>query len=346
MRGGCTVTLRQAAALLALVGVTLLARPALATPSAKLTYLRGPGAERCPDEDALRKAVSARLGYDLFFPWASKTVVAEITHTAGRKGFRGRVKIVDAQGLVRGERALDATSDDCAEIMRALALAISIAVDDLDLDAVPPPAPAPVPPAAEPGLEPAPPPSPAETGQPGSPPPPDRPRPPRPDVPRRLSFEGWITPLASVGVAPEASLGVVAAAGVRYGLVSLSLEARGDLPASGGDTSGKVQTFLVLGSVAPCLHAPRPLFVCGLASLGTFQEQGTDLQHPRSGAAPFRAVGGRIGVELPLSSLVFFLAHVDGLGTLTRHTVQIDNQEAFTLPAFSASVGFGAGMHF
>jgi hypothetical protein len=326
----------------------LVAGPAAATPSAKLTYLRGPGAERCPDETELRKAVAARLGYDLFFPWATKTVVAEITKA--RRGFRGRIKIVDREGLVRGERALDATSEDCGDVMRALALAISIAVDDLDLDQAPAPPPAattppvpltPEPPPPESALEPRP--------EPSAPDRPSRGGAPAPVPPARggVSLEAWLTPQASVGVAPETSLGLVADVGARYGRVSIGAELRGDLPASGGTAaSGRVQTYVLLGSIVPCFHAPTPLFVCAVVSAGTFQEQGTEIRSPRSGAAPFGAAGVRLGIERPISSYAFFLAHADGLATVARHTVQIDGQTAYTLPPFSASVGFGAGVHF
>lgn len=37
----------------------------MASPSSRLVYVRGRGAETCPDEAALRAAVAARLGYDL-----------------------------------------------------------------------------------------------------------------------------------------------------------------------------------------------------------------------------------------------------------------------------------------
>lgn len=112
------------------------AAPAGATPSAKLTYVRGPGAEACPDESELRRAVAARLGYDPFFPTAPQAIVAQIHARArpdGRRGYRGDVQIVNEHGIVRGERALETKSEDCAEMVRALALGISIAVDDLDV---------------------------------------------------------------------------------------------------------------------------------------------------------------------------------------------------------------------
>ena len=135
---------RRMAAAVAAALLGLAAR-AEASPSAKLTYLRAEGAERCPDEAELRKAVAARLGYDVFFPWAKTTVVVEITRAP--KGFHGAVKFVGASGLVKGQRALDSKSDDCADIVRALALTVSIAIDDFGLDgSVPAPAPEPAPP--------------------------------------------------------------------------------------------------------------------------------------------------------------------------------------------------------
>ena len=47
---------------------------AWAAASARLVYVRGPGAEECPGEEALRAAVGTRLGYDPFFAWAPDTL--------------------------------------------------------------------------------------------------------------------------------------------------------------------------------------------------------------------------------------------------------------------------------
>jgi hypothetical protein len=48
------------------------------TASARLVYVRGPGAEDCPGEQAIRAAVGARLGYDPFLAWARDTMFVEI----------------------------------------------------------------------------------------------------------------------------------------------------------------------------------------------------------------------------------------------------------------------------
>jgi hypothetical protein len=338
--------IRKALAFLTALALALSwARDARATPSAKLTYVRGPGAERCPDEATLRQAVADRLGYDLFFPWATKTVVAEIDRE--KRGYTARIKIVDASGLARGERALRATSEDCGQIVRALALAISIAVDDLDLDRAPPPPPAssptPPPPAA-------PPPEPV----PEVPPPPPPAPPPKlpPDVPPRrerrgFAFEAWVAPTVSSGVAPKASVGGVVAVGGRYRFLSLDVEARADAPATGGTTqAGAVTTTIDAGAVAGCLHAPAPLFLCATGLLGTFFAEGHDVAAPKSVQAPYRAVGGRIGLEVPIVWHLYFLAQADALANLTRHTVQVSGEDTYTLGAGSLSVGAGVGVLF
>jgi hypothetical protein len=67
---------------LALALMTLSARSAGATPSARLVYTRSADAASCPDEVALRSAVSARFGYDPFFAWAKQTVLVEIARSA------------------------------------------------------------------------------------------------------------------------------------------------------------------------------------------------------------------------------------------------------------------------
>ncbi len=117
-----------------------------ASPSAKLVYVRGPGAEGCPGEAELRKAVATRIGYDPFFPTASKTVIAQVTRSP--VGYRSHVQIVGDDGNVRGDRELASKGDDCAEIVSTVALAVSIALDDLDEpppSAVPTPTPTPTP---------------------------------------------------------------------------------------------------------------------------------------------------------------------------------------------------------
>src|SRR5262245_35159385 len=122
--------MRTVASVVACLTALLVARIAGASPSAKLVYVRGTGAEACPGEAELRKDVATRLGYDPFFPVAQKTVVAQVSKVAG--GYRGRVQIVADDGKLRGERELATKGQDCRELVHALALAVSVALDDLD----------------------------------------------------------------------------------------------------------------------------------------------------------------------------------------------------------------------
>src|SRR5207237_463427 len=99
------------------------ARTANASPSARLVYARDPSAAACPDEGRLREAVSRRVGYDPFFPWAKLTVVVEMT--SDTRVFTARVMAVDAAGLSRGIRELKSGIDGCRGLIDDAALAIS-----------------------------------------------------------------------------------------------------------------------------------------------------------------------------------------------------------------------------
>jgi hypothetical protein len=237
---------------------------------------------------------------------------------------------------VRGARSLDATSQDCADIVRALALAISIALDDLGVDepdakgsVSPAPAPAPEP---EPEPEPVPAPEPAPAPKP---------------KPALVVPAVWVAPVLSFGSAPAPAFGFHADFELRYGLAFVDLEVQADVPAAGGASpEGQVRTFLVLGSIAPCVSWPKPFFGCALLSAGGFQETGVDLASPVSQSAPFLAAGGRIGVQIPFLTRYFLVAHGDALGVLTRHTVLIDGMPAYPQPVLIGRIGAGAGVRF
>lgn len=121
---------------------TVPARPAL--PVAELHYARHAGAENCPDEPTLRKAVSARMGRDPFLSAAS-TPVAPLPSPAptparpslrltvavqpARRGLQARIDLQDARGRVVATRRLGSPASDCNELGAALALALALAID-------------------------------------------------------------------------------------------------------------------------------------------------------------------------------------------------------------------------
>ena len=137
------------ASLLATALVSGTPKAARAAASAHLVYLRGPGAEGCPGEQAVRAAVSTRLGYDPFFPWARDTLFAEIT--AGKGDFHVDIKLVDGDNLQRGGRDITVKGNDCSAVIDAMGLTISLTIDPSSITgAAPssPPSPPPPPPDA------------------------------------------------------------------------------------------------------------------------------------------------------------------------------------------------------
>jgi hypothetical protein len=335
---------RRAASGLALAAVVVAltsTRHALASPSAKLVYVRGEGTASCPDEKELRRAVAARIGYDPFFPTASKTVVAQVNRSP--KGYRAKVQIVGDDGNVRGERDLSTQGDDCAELILTMGLAISIALDDLD-DA----------PTSAPGAT-------AETA--GSPAAEDPPRAavaettPR-DTPaatpvappsaatRRLTLMASAGPALSIGAAPSASVGGGVSATIRYSWAAARLALRADLPASGDlDGGGRITTSSVLATAALCIRGDVP-FVCAGAGVGSFATTTESIARPASDSALLALVVATGGVDLALGPQVYLEPFVDAGFVVTRHRIAIDRTSGYVVPLLAGTAGLHLGFRF
>jgi hypothetical protein len=212
--------------------VVLMSEPTRAqdVPHARLRYDRG--SDSCPDEAALRDAVSARLGYVPFADDAALVIEATIRRTG--RGFRGELRVLAADGTLRGERSVASADGDCDELGRALALAISVAIDPLSLTrgaatSVPEPVVEPAPsqetecaPCAEVPV--CPPPVEAETNVSSVAPPQAR---------REIVVSLGVGVHAAIEAAPAQTIGATLDVAVRIGEhVSIGLEARADLPQS------------------------------------------------------------------------------------------------------------------
>jgi hypothetical protein len=312
-------------------GSIAFATNAAASPTARLVFSRAPGAESCPDEAALRRAVSARVGYDPFFAWADKTIVT--TMTAAPPGFAAQVDMVDAHGVRHGARELH-TEQGCGDLLEVAALAIAIAIDPRLLAVqLPPPAPA-QPAEASPALDPVP-------AVPAAPPPPSKviadaaAQPPA----APLRIEATAAAVVSVGAAPEPAAGFGLGFAVGGGALSLAVEGRVDAPtwepAAGG---GKVGAWLALGSLVPCVHG-GPVFVCAIGQLGSMKASGEGAPAVRSETLPWRAVGGRFGATAPLSEVLAVRVGMDFLANLTRQTLALNGTATWTAPVVTASLG-------
>jgi len=314
------------------------ARTAHAAASVRLVYVRGPGAEQCPPEDLVHAAVRSRLGYDPFIVWAHDTLFAEVTRSAG--AFRARVKLVDDTNTERGAREMSVPGDDCAAVIEAIGLTISLTIDPNSL--IGPPQSQPTPPqqaetATEPELTPA----------KAAPTPRDTPAPSLPTQPRALSVHMGLGVIGSLGTAPAATAGAIFSVGAGWRALTLDLEGRADLPATGASTvpTAQVRSWLLAGSIVPCLHVGR-FFGCGVASVGDQGATSTGIPMRREDHASWWAAGARAGTEFSVAGPLFFRVYVELLGTLARNVLFIDGEQAYRFPPGSGGVGFSLARRF
>ncbi len=322
------------------LAIALAASPAMGAPSARLTYVREPGADACPDEEGLRRAVAARLGYDPFFVWAKVTVVALVRREPG--AYRADVTLVDERGVSRGMRAIRSEGDDCAPLIGSLALTISLALDPLSLAGRPPAveastAPPPAPPAAAPPAPvPAQPPPRVEPAAPPANAPVAAARPPR--------WRGWVGlgVLGAYGATPGFAFGGLVRGKIETGRLSLGLEASIDAPTSAtAATGGRVKAWLAQATLLGCGRVS--IFVgCGFVTAGPLVTSGVDLAAPRAATVPYGAFGPRIGVEWPLGARFRLEGFAQVALTLEPRALQIDGMDAFRQSVATPSVGAGA----
>jgi hypothetical protein len=324
----------------ALLGLTLLvALPLRAEPAGRLVYRRSTGAESCPDESALRRAVVARLGEDPFDDTRRPTFDVTISAPDGK--WLGRVALVDATGLESGVREIHEAAD-CVELVDALALGISLAINPALAEAkpvapvpAPPPAPAPAPtPSSEPKQAP-PPTSATNHGTRETPP-------PVPNEPWRVGV--GLMGLGSVGTAPDVSLGAAALVRVRRGALSLSLEGRYDIPAS-QELGNGAETRLIAGLLVPYVHFPQGRFLaCAVGALGSVRGEAPNLPNPQSDTALYAALGLRGAFELMDLRPVRIQGRFDLLTSLVpvRMYRNDGTDKLWEMPMISGTLGLGA----
>lgn len=314
------------------------AHVARAEPAARFVYSRGKGSEACPEEGDVRQAVVSRLGYDPFSSDAAATMFTEVV--ADGDEFRANLKLVDGDDAVRGDRSLK-TRGPCAELMEAMALTISIAIDpeSATRDDLPP--------AAPPLERSAPPPAPARPAElhraehvlehdfvrespPATP----------------LALSASLGPLVSVGTAPGVAFGGAFAVDGQYGLLFAGAEARADAAASGSATPfGRVRSSLVMGSLFVGLRRGA-LFVGAVGGLGSIHATSREVAEERDADARVLAAGLRAGVAVPLVRWLELRVRLEGLGNLTRHTLQLDGREAYRYPAVSGNASAALAVRF
>src|SRR5262245_31710464 len=208
-------------------------------PHARLVYVRGAGAERCPDEAALRQAVSRRLGYDPFIDDAPRTLFARLSAT--RRALLGALELRDEGGVLLGAHQLTFPSPECQELSAALELAIALAIDPLSAARPTPPD---VVREEERVIERE---EPAPLVALASQTPPPQPSPSA----RKPELHGDLGVHATVGSAPAPSWGLTLGLDLRWGRWALGFQVRGDLPATQETTGGAIGSSVVMAQIVP-----------------------------------------------------------------------------------------------
>jgi hypothetical protein len=314
-----------------LVAFAIAAADAHAFPTSRLTYARGDGAEHCPDESALRRAVASRLGYDPFFPWAAKTIVARVTMEPA--GWEGSVDLLDDAGIIRGSRHLRAPSDSsCSELLAGMALAISIAVDPDSVDRTAPPST----PAGTPDAEPS---ASNIAEAPVSPPPPDPAPAPSADshaLPSPALASSYVVELqagivGSAGLAPSWAMGPAVGLSVARSWWSAGFEARYQFVEPLAAPVGTVTSWSVGAALLAC-GVRGPVFFCPQFAADRLTVTGEGVTRPRNDATFLWRAGARAGVDIPLSDTLSILVYADVLARLNRAEVELDGRPVWNEP--------------
>lgn len=94
---------------------------------ARITWVRGVGAESCVGLLGLEEDIKARLGYDpTVIP--SERIIEGLVVRAGT-GFRAELVVRDGAGQLLGARQLTGREADCRALGEAVAVAMTVAID-------------------------------------------------------------------------------------------------------------------------------------------------------------------------------------------------------------------------
>lgn len=318
----------------------------------RFVYERRPGAESCPEPEAVRASIAQLSGSDPFDEQGPR--VLECTMEQNDGVLTATVALSDASGHLLGRRILQSDNGDCRELASKLTLVVAMALakrepwllgddassestdsvgeenagdlaDDEDELA-----------AEEPAAAPA------------------------PDTPEDVSVGAQVTPHRAAPVVPFVDAGIAAlattnshiggslrvGAGLRRGGKSLELELRLDTAdktsvADGGSVSAWSGGLALL----PCGHLGS-VSACGLVAAGLVRGKGHDLTISRSATTPRVTAGGRLAWHAAVGRRVGIRVFADLEGSLSKTTFLVDSEPAWSSPAVAFALGCAAVGHF
>jgi len=308
--------------------------------TSRLVYVRGEGAETCPEAMELRLAVLHRLGYNPFDPNAKQSILVQLRRDAER--LRATIDLIDAEGRSRGSRYLDAPTNSCDELIGAAALSISLAIDR-ERALVPSESPKPTEKLKEPAA------LPTETPNHASMPngAVETPAPARIARIRRTRRELTLSLHGSSQVLVAPTVGMDLGFGLRRDYWSLTLESRAELPVSRdirthrSVTTGSLTTWMLAATVVPCLRGTTLRF-CGLLSAGVIGGSSSGVLRPDTDQATYAAVGLRLGTERRVSRRLRLGVHIDCLASLLTYSTKLGGSTVWESNRLASLFGLDA----
>jgi hypothetical protein len=303
----------------------------------QLDYVLGPrGDKLCPNASEMRDALRADFGYDPVRDDATWRVTVAVNPGPGRI-IQATMELRDPAGNVVWKDHKKARFDDCDTLISGVALSIRISIDHRvpPIQPKPEPPPEPAVPESKPepeALEPV-----VARPMPATPEPAlavGRPAPEEPSEPRakRPKVRAGLGTTFAMGDAPDLAVGLSAQVGVRWPIVSISLEGRGDIqPEDGGLETGRIS-----GTVVPCVHHGM-LFGCALGTVGR-QSASYEIEDD---SAWFGGGGVRAGIELPVIDPVALRLSGDLVATAATGRMSVGTMERWRSPTISGVVTAG-----
>jgi len=301
---------------------------------AELDYA-APETSGCPDEQAFRDIVAARLGYDPFRFEAPMAIHASIVRSP--HGLTGNVRATDAASTVLGDRQIEGSRNDCGEVATSMAIAISVLLDPFGIaGATQPAASAPQPVTTPPAGFPAAPPPPivdsSSTDEPGG-----------SDI--HLVLHGGAA--VSVGLTPGWTLGPRFGIGIMAGGFVLLADAMVDLmPAQERVESGDVLEATVFTAGPTACLSIEVFMVCIGAQLGAFQGQGTEVRDPQTQTSFFASADARAGVEVPINDVLAARAMAEVRVPIVRTSLEISGVTVWNAPSLGGGLSLGLAASF
>jgi hypothetical protein len=286
----------------------------------RLDYVRGPGAERCPGEQAFKDAVGAKVARDFFATIPKPSALLMVRLGRRGAGYEGAAELRDATGAVTWSMVFPGPTHPpaatCTSLIAALAFGLAVEVDPVEL----------------PSVERSPPPV--------VPPPIATPPPAKPEAPTR-PFRIGASPWVDFATAPRVAVGLSLDLGFRVAWFSLDLEGRWDPPAAAIIHGAEVGTSRFVGALVPCGHVWY-LAGCLLAEVDSHRGTVSGAAIPESTyAAVYATVGARLSAEIEIAPHLALRPAVDLLAALQRPALYVQGVSRWEAPAVSGRVGLG-----